>query len=399
MALKRTQVIIVGAGMVGLALACALARRDRSVVVVERGQEKRDIPSQPTLRVSALNHAAQNWLSELGAWQRIPQDRICLYQGMQVWDSESRGKIDFSAAQADLPHLGGIVENAVVEAALWQQAEAEGVDFVTEAECGVPEFHEQDVSVEIEGGKHNGDVVLGQLLIAADGGNSTLRQQAGMPVTFRDYQQHGLVCTIETEFAHEHIARQAFLPGGPLALLPMADQNHCSIVWSLPVEEALRWKEQPADALAKALTAASDSALGKVKVHEPVASFPLRMQYAERWLHERLILVGDAAHTIHPLAGQGANLGLGDAHLLAQELNTAGTVNGQWNWQRLQRRLRHYERARKTAATRHILTMEGFHQLFTEQPLPVKLLRGIGLSATNRAEPLKRFFLKQANQF
>lgn len=394
MALIRTQVAIIGGGMIGLALANALALRGREVCILERGSAKHIAP-EPSLRVSALNRAAQTWLTELGAWQLIPEARKGTYTGMQVWDENPGARIGFSAEESDLSHIGTIIENAVVEGALWQRAEALKVQLLTNAVIKSFSEHENDVSLELE----SGDTVLAQLVVAADGGRSQTRQELGLPTTFKDYGQHGLVATLTTTEAHNHIARQVFLPTGPLALLPLADPNQISIVWSAPPAKVAELLALTAGDFEQQLTVASDVTLGRLTLASERQAFPLRMQYAEQWLKGRFVLAGDAAHTIHPLAGQGANLGLGDAWYLAEQLNSLGTLQGQWNNDQLQRALRHYERARKTAAVRHIAAMEGFHQLFLMQNPVVKALRAFGLNMTNRARAVKRFFIDQANQF
>lgn len=395
MALIRAQVCIVGGGMVGLALACSLAERGRRVVVLERSEQPKQIPAPWSLRVSALNRAAENWLSDMSVWQTMPASRLGVYQAMQVWDRDQGGRIAFSAAEADQTHLGTIIENAVVEGALWQRAQELGVELKTGAVIESFEQHEQDVAVELEGG----DTVLTQLLIAADGGRSQLRALAALPLSFKDYEQMGVVATLRSEEPHQGIARQAFLPGGPLALLPMADPHLISVVWSVPTLEAKTLLAQSETEFEQAITAHSDSCLGYLTLASKRQAFPLRAQYAEQWVKDRLVLVGDAAHTIHPLAGQGVNLGLDDAFLLANQLNELGTLQGQWDAGQLARALKHYERARKTAAWRHLAAMEGFHQLFRVQNPVVRWLRATGLNLTNKSGPLKNFFLEQANDF
>ncbi|WP_194757139.1 UbiH/UbiF/VisC/COQ6 family ubiquinone biosynthesis hydroxylase [Aliidiomarina indica] len=395
MAIIRTQIIVVGGGMVGLAFATAMAKHGRDVVVIEKQARSGAMPDKPTLRVSALNHAVRTWLQELGAWERIPADKCGDYQGMHVWEHDSFGHIHFSANQADLADLGTIIENAVVEAALWQSAEAAGVRLLSDVTFTTPEYHEHDVSVQLS----NNDVVIGQLLIAADGGQSRLRGISGTPVHHRDYEQEGVVCTIQSTEPHQGIARQVFLGDGPLALLPMADPFQCSIVWSTPKDKAQSLLALSDSAFNQALTAASDGQLGVLSVVSKRVSFPLTMRYAEDWLYGRQVLMGDAAHTIHPLAGQGANLGFGDAFVLAERLRSLGTLNGQWNQDELMRALRGYQRARKAAALRHIAVMEGFHQLFTKKHPLVRLTRAAGLALTQEINPLKDFFLNQANHF
>lgn len=394
MALLRTQVVIVGAGMVGLSLAIALAQRGRDVVVLERQAAKQETPSQTQLRVSALSSGSRSWLEALGVWGLIPQDRVGVYQQMHVWDRDNGADVHFSAQEAGFTNLGQIVENAVVESCLWQRAQALGVKVIDEVEHETPIFSEHDVTL----GLSNGDIVLAQLLVAADGARSRLRELAGTPMVFKDYEQAGLVATIHCEQPHQRTARQAFMPGGPLALLPLHDPHQLSIVWSRPHLEAEQLKALDEEDFNHALSAASDNVLGLLKVTGPRQSFPLQMRYAEHWLHQRQVLIGDAAHTIHPLAGQGANLGMGDAQDLSARLNELGTLNGQWEPQSLQRSLRGYERARKAAAVQQIATMEGFHQLFrTNNPL-LRAVRSVGLKVVDAQPLLKQFFLQQASK-
>lgn len=394
MALIRTQVAVIGGGMIGLALANAMALRGRDVCVLERGPAKQ-VPSEPSLRVSALSRAAQDWLTELGAWQLIPENRKGTYTGMQVWDENPGARIGFSAEESDLSHIGTIIENAVVEGALWQRAEALQVELKPQAVVASFEEHEGDVTLQLE----NGDIVLAQLVVAADGGRSQIRQQLGLATSFKDYEQQGVVATLETAEPHQDVARQVFTAAGPLALLPLAEPNKISIVWSVPPQRAAELKALSNESFEQQLGVTSDMVLGPVSLVSERHSFPLRMQYAEQWVKGRFALAGDAAHTIHPLAGQGANLGLGDAWYLAEQLNSLGTLQGQWNAEHLQRTLRHYERARKTAAVRHIAAMEGFHQLFLAQNPFIKAVRGLGMNTTNKLRAVKRFFIHQANQF
>lgn len=394
MALIRTQVTIVGAGMIGLSLAVALAKAGRDVVVIERQPAKRDIPEQRQVRVSALSAGSREWLDELGVWSKIPNERLSPYLNMSVWDRDNNAQIDFNAADAGLPVLGHIVENAVVEACLWQHAEALGVTILAGVEHETPEYHEQDVALALK----NGDIVLTQLLIAADGARSVLREQAGTPVVFKDYEQYALVANIETEQPHQQVARQAFMPGGPLALLPMPPGLLVSIVWSRPPLEAQRLCALDEQQFNHELTAASDGCLGMLKVASERFIFPLQMRYAERWVYRRLVLIGDAAHTIHPLAGQGANLGIGDARDLAARLGELGTLNGVWDDSELSRALRGYQRARKAAAVQQIATMEGFHQLFRTDHVVLRAIRRIGLNIANKQALIKQLFLEQANK-
>lgn len=394
MALHRAQVVIVGGGMVGLSLALGLRQQGREVALIEQREKSAAVPEELQLRVSAISEGSRSWLDSLGAWDHIPDERLGPYQEMQVWERDSAAAISFTAAEADLPVLGHIVENAVLEAALWQQAEQSGVQLFSGVDYEEPEQGERDISLVLS----SGDIVLGQLLVAADGAQSRLRQLAGTPVTFKDYEQQGLVATVRCQEPHGQVARQAFMPGGPLALLPMAQPDLCSIVWSLPILDAERFAAEPQAEFEKRLSVASDMVLGPLELVSKRANFPLQMRYAERWVSGRQVLVGDAAHTIHPLAGQGANLGLGDARELVERLGQLGTLNGVWDADELQRALLSYQRARKAAAVQHIATMEGLHQLFnTANPL-VRLARGVGLKTVAAQPLLKQFFIRQASK-
>lgn len=394
MALIRTQVAIAGAGMVGLSLAVALAKLGREVVVIERQQAKRNVPEQTQVRVSALSAGSQAWLEELGVWGLLPKPRLGPYLKMTVWDRDNGADIHFDAGDAGMPALGHIIENSVVEACLWQRAEALGVRIIDAVELDAPEFHEQDVTLSLS----NGDIVLTQLLVAADGARSALREQSGTPMVFKDYEQHALVANIDTQHPHQQTARQAFMPGGPLALLPLADTKQVSIVWTRPPLEAERLLQLDDKTFNRELTAASDSTLGSLTLASQRYTFPLQMRYAERWVTQRLVLIGDAAHTIHPLAGQGANLGIGDARDLSQRLGELGTLNGLWDEAELSRTLRSYQRARKAAAVQQIATMEGFHQLFRTANPMVRGIRRLGLNFVNQQPLLKQLFLGQASK-
>lgn len=392
MALHRGQIVIVGGGMIGLSLAVELARHQRQVILIERGPAKSKLPQPGQLRVSALSPGSIDWLSRMNVWQALPEERLGPYNHMRVWDKDTRGLIEFDATEVGVHTLGIIVENALLESILWQRADDLGVTLLSETEHEPVEFSADDVTLTLS----NGDIVLGQLLIAADGAHSSLRHQAGTPVTFKDYEQKGLVANITCEQPHQGVARQVFMPGGPLALLPLADPHQVSIVWSRPLSEADELLALDDDAFNHRLTAASDSCLGLLSVSSQRAAFPLIMRYAERWVYQRQVLVGDAAHTIHPLAGQGANLGLADARDLAGRLCKLGTLQGRWDTVELERALRGYERARKAAAVERIAAMEGFHQLFrTANPL-IRAVRSHGLSLVNRLGPVKQFFIRQA---
>jgi 2-octaprenylphenol hydroxylase len=239
----------------------------------------------------------------------------------------------------------------------------------------------------------NNDALSCRLLIGADGANSFVRQQAGFPITFKDYEHTAIVANIKTALPHENVARQAFTPTGPLALLPMAEPNVCSIVWSQTPDAAAKLAAMSDSDFCNALTAASNSILGTTALETQRSAFPLTMRYAREWAKNGIALVGDAAHTIHPLAGQGANLGMQDALALAElliQLSNEGSDIG------LHKKLRPYERSRKTEAMKMIAAMDGFKLLFDGNDPLKKLIRGVGLAATDKVGAIKQAFVSHA---
>lgn len=379
-------IVVVGAGLIGLSCALGLRQRGWRVTLVEQGARP-EVTAEPGLRVSALNHASRTLLQELGVWQQLPLERLGPYTGMQVWEHNSFADIAFHAEQIGTDDLGAIVENQVLEQALWDAAEQAGVTIIANTKVQQWQQSADGATLQLTDQQLQADYV-----IAADGVRSQLRSWAELPVTFWDYEQRGLVAVIASELPHQGVARQAFLPTGPLALLPLADPHLCSMVWSCDedlAQELLQLQQTQPEQFRRRLQVASNGILGNLQVDSAVASFPLQMQYAQQWVHERLILVGDAAHSIHPLAGQGANLGFADVAVLIE----AFTATEQ---RQLNRALQAYQRERKAAALTMIAAMEAFKRGFgTSQPL-LQLLRGVGFTLANKTPPLKRWLTKVA---
>ncbi len=382
------EIAVVGGGMVGMATALGLAEAGYQVAVIERA-EPQPVSGEPRLRVSAINRASQRWLESLGVWQRLDPARLAPYDAMAVWDKDSIGKIGFDAETLQEPDLGHIVENDALAYALWQQSL--GQERIRRF-IGTPERWaqgEREAWLTLD----SGDMITARLLLAADGANSWLRQQAQIPLTFRDYGHHALVATIECQQPHQRVARQVFLPDGPLALLPLADPHRCSIVWSQPPALAAERAEMSPEAFGQALTVASEARLGALALVSQRAVFPLTMRYAQDFVRPRLALLGDAAHTIHPLAGQGVNLGLGDGLKLVETLSA---VRGsEWDIGDV-RLLQRYGRARKAAAQEMLAAMEGLRWLFAGSHPLKKGLRDLGLNLVDQAGPVKNQLLKKA---
>lgn len=372
--------IVVGGGMIGLSAALGLRQQGHRVVLLERGA-KPAYTAATELRVSAIAHSSRQLLAQLGVWQRFPVERLGPYQAMEVWDHDSFGRIHFAAAEVNQSNLGAIAENKVIEAELWQAAQDAAVELHAETEVVQHDLGAEQVTVTTTTEQFTADYLL-----AADGVQSPLRQAEGLPLTFWDYAQQGCVAVIKCATPHGGCARQVFLPSGPVAWLPLGDSHHVSLVWSADTEVAAQLKALDDAEFIKRLQAVSDSALGQLELVSKRAYFPLRMQYARRWLKQRMILLGDAAHSIHPLAGQGANLGFGDVQAL---LKVTSSEFGHAE-------LRNWERERKVAAVQMITAMESFKRGFAGSNPLLKLVRGIGLKVANDVAPLKRALIKSA---
>ncbi|RPA55641.1 FAD-dependent 2-octaprenylphenol hydroxylase [Shewanella vesiculosa] len=382
-------VAIVGGGMVGLATAIGLANADLNVVVIDAG-ETQAVSGEPKLRVSAVNKASQQLLENLGAWQYLDDSRVSPYQKMSVWDKDGLGKIEFDAHSISEAYLGSIIENDAISYALAKRAsEISNLTHLQGQRLERIAFGEREAWLTLAGG----DNISAAVVVAADGANSWVREQCNIPLTFWDYGHHAIVATVRTELAHDATARQAFLPGGPLAMLPLYDDNLCSIVWSVSPEQAEQLLALDDIEFGKTLTAALDGRLGLCQVISERQSFPLRMRYARHFARHRLVLAGDAAHTIHPLAGQGVNLGFLDAASIIDtfsQLHEQGKDLGEYS------HLRALERWRKAEAMEMIATMEGFKRLFGGSNPLKKAMRDIGLTLVDNVAGLKTVFIKQA---
>lgn len=389
--MQTFDVIIAGGGMVGLAVACGLQGSGLRVAVLEREAPVAVAADAPhALRVSAINAASERLLQHLDVWQTILATRASAYHGMEVWDRDSFGHIAFDDEQQGLAHLGHIIENRVIHQALWQRAEdLSDVTLISPAELQQVAFGENEAFITLQ----DGSMMTARLLVAADGANSWLRNKADIPLTFWDYNHHALVANIRSEKPHESVARQVFHGDGILAFLPLSDPHLCSIVWSLPPQEAARLKTMPASVFNQQLSVAFDVRLGLSQLESERQVFPLMGRYARSFAAHRLALVGDAAHTIHPLAGQGVNLGFMDAAELIGEirrLHQLGRDIGQHLY------LRRYERSRKHSAAMMLASMQGFRELFDGNHPAKKLLRDLGLTLVDKLPGVKPTLLKQA---
>jgi len=388
-------VLIVGGGLAGASLALALDKQGMDVVVIERGGwvQPKVARSQAVddfdPRVSAVASNSWQFLGRQGlSLETIDRQS---YRSMHVWDGEGTGCVQFDAVELQVDELGAIVENSVLLAALHERLQQSRVRVLLEQEVDKIETDEAEVCLTMT----SGSVWTAQLLVGADGALSTIRRYMGVDVVEWPYGQSAIVATIQTERAHDWVARQWFLRTGPLAFLPLSHSSgqFVSIVWSAHEEEAERLMQLSDQEFMRALASKSESQLGAITAISNRTCVPLRQRHAMNYQAKRCVLVGDAAHTIHPLAGQGINLGFADVAVLAEELGRAA-----------QRRLdlgstlvlARYQRRRKTDNLIVAGAMEGFVRLFDHQDPAVRWLRNTGMSVFNQLEPIKRQVAKIA---
>jgi len=391
-----TDVVIAGAGMAGLALAVALAQDGLTSVILEAGDRPGDLPQGVALdawdhRVSALTPGTRKFLDRLGVWSRMPVSRLAPYDRMRVWDGEGTGAIQFAATEVGIPELGHIVENRVTVAALVAAVEAaRGAEiWWGEALAGIDADIGDGVQVATSGGR----TLRAPLLVGADGARSRVREELGFRTRAWPYRQHALVTTLALARPHEATCYQAFLPTGPIALLPLAEPDLCSLVWSIddPAWEGLLNGEDGEfiHALNRGLAGRAPEVTGVAQR----AAFPLHQCHAVDYIRPGVALVADAAHSIHPLAGQGINLGLADVAALAEELVDASRGDLDWGDTRV---LSRYQRRRKSDNLAMMAAMEGFKRGFGSDNLLVRVLRNTGLNWVQGALPLKRWLMAQA---
>lgn len=393
---RRPDIAVVGAGMVGAATAALLARRapDTSITVLDADVPPRWQPGEePGLRVSALSEASRRVLAACGAWDEIAAGRISPYAHMRVWDGAipagGPGAIRFSAADVAAPVLGHIVENELVRLALRNALLGlDNVSLLDGARLEALALDGERAELRTEDGRS----LQARLVVGADGAGSPSRAMAGLEVEGHDYEQRAIVCHLRCQLPHAETAWQRFLPEGPIALLPLSD-GRVSIVWSTTPAHAAELLAADDAHFRAAVAKASDGCLGDVLEAGPRAAFPLRMRHAPAYTRARYALVGDAAHTVHPLAGQGVNLGFLDAAALAETVGgglAAGRDPGD------PALLRRYERWRKPENVIAMRAFDGIHRLFTSDDPALGTLRRAGFTLVDRLKPLKGVFIRRA---
>ena len=396
-------IIVVGGGMTGSTVALGAAKQGWRVALVEAsplsGLLETPVPARAVEdfepRVSAISMASQRLLEDLGAWQRTTRTRHCPYQAMDVWDGEAIGRIRFEAAELGAACLGTIVENRHLVRGLFEAVQESDLTCFDGRTVEAMASTSNGWQVSLSGG----DTLNGRLVVGADGAHSRIRQWAGLPTREWDYDQQAIVCTVKMERSHQHTAWQRFTPTGPLAFLPLeadggeAKPHFCSIVWSQDNLEARRLLALDDTDFRAALGRALEGRLGEVEAVSKRYAFPLRQRHSKQYVRAGLALVGDAAHTIHPLAGQGANLGYGDVGALLAELESAFRRRQSPGDEML---LQRYQRRRKGENLAMMAAMEGFKQLFARDELPLRWIRSTGMRWLDRATPLKNRLAAEA---
>lgn len=393
MALHRHEVVVVGGGVAGAATALALARQEFDVALIERGAAPAAFdPAHHDARVYAIAPGSARFLQALGAWSRVAALRVSPYARMEVWESTPERSLAFDAAELAVPELGTIVEDSLLRAALWEQLRAALPAAGLRAGVQVTRF-----ATEGAGGRprlqlSNGDTLEAALVVAAEGADSPLREWAGIDTAGWAYPQRAIVANVTTGQPHHATAYQRFMPGGPLAFLPLAD-GRSSIVWSTNAAEADELMGLPDAEFCERLGDAFQRRLGAVTAADKRHAFPLRLLHAERYAAPGVVLVGDAAHVIHPMAGQGLNLGLADVEALAAVLVEA---REQKKFVGALRVLQRYERRRKAANVEALALVDGLHRLFRLGGPELAGVRELGMSLVGRAGAVKAALAKRA---
>lgn len=381
--------VVVGGGVVGAACALSLAKQGLDVAIVEGRQPPRWSAEHPDLRVYAFSPDNAALLESLDVWPQVRAARAQPYRRMRVWDAAGGGELAFDADALGREQLGWIVENDLLADRLWSALPAAGVRVHCPARVEALEQGDDSVRLRLDDGAR----LEARIAIAADGANSTLRELAGIEVDSHDYAQRGVVGFIQTGTPHEDTAWQRFLPTGPLALLPFAE-GRSSIVWTLPDEEAARVLQLDDDTFARELTLASAGVLGDAIPVSKRVAFPLRRQSARTYVSGRVLLLGDAAHVVHPLAGQGVNLGLRDVAALRDAITDAKSKRADWA---SPHRLARWARVRRSENSVATWSFDGINRLFSNDEMHLTLLRGPLLGLAGKLSPLTGFLWRKAS--
>lgn len=381
-------VAVVGGGLVGAASAVALSRQGLQVVLLDnKPADTGMVGEEWDSRIYAITPGNIAWLKSLNVWDRMDQARICSIQRMQVWGDANSRPLQFDAYDTNVAELGVTLESGRLLKALWEEMQAQNVEVLAGAGCEAISMGAEAASLILADGSR----LNARLIVAADGGNSWVRGQLNVGVDFYDYQQMGLVANFETELPHQFVARQWFREDGILAWLPMPG-NRISIVWSTTHAKAKHLLGLSPEDIAEEVAAAGGNILGSLKMITPATAFPLVLQTSHKLALERIVLVGDAAHRVHPMAGQGVNLGFRDVAELAKVLSGRSVYQDIGDAILLRR----YERARKADMLGMRGVTHGLYHLFGSEQPALKKLRNWGLQVTEGIPAVKKQLVRHA---
>ena len=387
--MSQYDAVIIGAGVVGLSAGLICAQHGLNVAIVEAHAPIAWQQDKPDLRVYALALDNQNLLEQLGVWPDIKAKHANPYNAMTVFDEVSGKPLQFKASELGRNTLGYIVEHNLLVDALWRAAlQNKSITLICPDKIQTLNNLEQEVEISLQSGRQ----LLAKIVIGADGARSKVRELLGIESNAHDYQQKGLVAFIKTELSHQDTAWQRFLSTGPLAFLPFS-KNVCSIVWTLPNQQADELLEVDAESFCRALDSAFAGTLGKTELISERAAFPLKRQLAKTMMQDRTLLLGDAAHAVHPLAGQGVNLGLRDVAELQKVFVNAQAKQAELLDLKI---LQRWARQRFSDNAMAAYAFENINRVFSNDHFALSLLRGPMLGLGNKLIPLKNAMARYA---
>jgi len=388
--LMKFDLVVIGGGLVGASLVTALKDSGLKIALIE-SREPQPLPDDDSWdsRVYAISPGSARFLREQMIWQQMDTSRLTPVYDMVVLGDDNSSCIQFSAYEVGMAELAYIVENRQLQTAVWEklQSQLDDVDVICPARCTAITWFESHVEIQLEDGRR----LESALIVGADGVNSWVRKQAGIEVSSHPYQQVGIVANFSIELPHRNVAHQWFRRDGVLAMLPLPG-NRVSMVWSTGEDHASELRAMSGNELCRYVGEAASRTLGELKLVTQPVGFPLNFVHVNNLVKSRLVLVGDAAHGIHPLAGQGVNLGLRDVRKLADMINDRGSQSdvGDFAW------LRHYECARKEDVLAMEMVTDGLQKLFINPDPTLARIRNLGLEITNRLPLIKNRLMQHA---
>lgn len=380
--MNRFDIVIVGGGMVGQAFALSMAKTHFNIAVIEPNNPNPTLDTHFHSRVSAITTSSQAYLQQLGVWDLIA--RKYAFDTTSIWDQNSHGNLDFYALDEGEKYLGHIIENDAIQSALFGALNDTKVQFINAKLAGIIKNNDS-YQLQLD----NNINIQCDLLIGADGAQSRVRDLAGIKFSQNDYQQKAIICNISSDKSFAATTWQRFLADSVIALLPL-DDCQASIVWSAENHLADNLLSLSVDDFANQLSAGVEHRFGRFEVLGDICAFPLVERSAKTYVQENLALIGDAAHNIHPLAGQGVNLGFSDVQELSKQLTTNNQQIGDYSV------LRAYARSRRLDNELMAKTMSVLNWIYKENNESLRWLRGFGMNAINQNLHLKSFFQKQA---